>query len=143
MKPIQTLYLLAGEDGFRLLHSSAKGLTELSDAKAADFPDVAHEFSSERRRSHTADVQFSGDGSKSDTEIERPRLARHAVQALAAAWEKGGHDRMVISAGPKMLGAVREALPKHLADHVGAELHKDLMKVAVHDLPAHFKDLPL
>lgn len=142
MKTIPTLYLLAGEDGFRLLHDSGKGLAELSQAKADDFPDVAHEFSSERGRSHTSGVQFTGDG-KSDAGIERPRLASHAVAALAAEWAKGAHDRMVISAGPKMLGALRDAMPKPLQEKIAAELHKDLMKVAAHDLPSHFNDLPL
>lgn len=143
MKTIPTLYLLAGEDGFRLLHDAGKGLAELSQAKADDFPDVAHDFSSERGRSHTAGVQFTGDGGKSDAEIERPRLAQHAVAALAAEWDKGAHDRMVISAGPKMLGALRDAMPKQVQEKIAAELHKDLMKVAAHDLPSHFKDLPL
>lgn len=143
MKTIPTLYLLAGEDGFRLLHDSGKGFAELSQAKADDFPDVAHEFSSELGQGHTAGVQFSGDGGKSDAEIERPRLAKHAVAALAAEWAKGGHDRMVISAGPKMLGALRDAMPKQVQEKIAAELHKDLMKVAAHDLPSHFKDLPL
>lgn len=138
MKMIPTLYLLAGEDGFRLLHSSAAGLSELSRAAADDFPDVAHDFATERGRNHAAGVQFSGDGGKSDAEIERPRLAHHATLALAAAWARGGHDCIVISAGPKMLGALREALPKQLADKVARELNKDLMKVAVHDLPGHF-----
>ncbi len=144
MKPIPTLYLLAGEDGFRLLHGSASGMAELSQAEAADFPDVEHDFGSERGRNHAAGIQFGNDGGKTDAEIERPRLAHHAVQALAVEWAKGGYARMVISAGPKMLGALREALPKQLQDSVAAELHKDLMKVAAHDLPEHFKGaLPL
>lgn len=143
MKMIPTLYLLAGEVGFRLLHDSANGLAELSQAKADDFPDVAHDFSSERGRNHVVGAQFSNSGGKSDAEIERPRLAHHAALALAAVWDKGGYERIVISAGPKMLGALRGAMPKQVAENVAVELHKDLMKVAAHDLPAHFKDLPL
>jgi len=144
MKTIPTLYLLAGEAGFRLLHSSASGLAELSTKTASDFPDVAHDFASERGRNHAMGVQFGNEGGKSDIEIERPRLAAHAADALAAEWAKGGYDRIVISAGPKMLGALRPALPKPVAAVIVAELHKDLMKVAAHDLPAHFKDaLPL
>lgn len=140
MKTIPTLYLLAGEAGFRLLHSSASGMTESSTRTASDYPDVSHGFASERGRNHASGVQFGNDGGKTDDEIERPRLANHAVESLAAEWAKGGYDRIVISAGPKMLGALRDAMPKQLADVIVAELHKDLMKVAAHDLPAHFKD---
>ena len=140
MKTIPTLYLLAGEAGFRLLHSTASGLAELSTKTASDYPDVSHSFASERGRNHASGVQFGNDGGKTDIEIERPRLATHAADALAAEWAKGGYDRIVISAGPKMLGALRDALPKQVADVIVAELHKDLMKIAAHDLPSHFKD---
>lgn len=144
MTPNPTLYLLASEDGFRLLHGSGPGLADLSQAKASDFPDVAHSFGDERGRNHAAGIQFGNDGDRTDAEIERPRLAAHAVKALAVEWAKGDHKRIVISAGPKMLGALRAALPKQLAGSVAAELHKDLMKVAAHDLPEHFKkDVPL
>jgi len=138
MKTIPTLYMLAGEDGFRLLHDAGKGLAELLQAKADDFPDVAHDPGGERGRGHAAGVQFGGEG-KSEAEIERPRLAKHAVAALAVEWGKGGYDGMVISAGPKMLGALRDAMPKSLQEKIAAELHKDLMKVSVHDLPSHLK----
>lgn len=144
MKPIPTLYLLAGQNGFRLLHGAASGLAELSQAESADFPDVEHDFGSERGRNHAAGIPFGNEGGKTEAEIERPRLAHHAAQALAVEWAKGGYERIVISAGPKMLGALREALPKHLQGAVAAELHKDLLKVAAHDLPEHFKGaLPL
>ena len=139
MTPNPTLYLLASEDGFRLLHGAGPGLADLSQAKASDFPDVAHSFTGERGRNHASGIQFGNDGGKTDVEIERPRLAAHAVKALAVEWAKGNHQRIVISAGPKMLGALRAAMPAHLVASVAAELHKDLMKVAAHDLPEHFK----
>lgn len=62
----------------------------------------------------------------------------HIVDALAAEWASAKHDRIVIAAGPKLLGEVRAHLPKALQAHVAAELHKDLAKIPLHDLPSHF-----
>ena len=60
------------------------------------------------------------------------------MDALAAEWASAKHDRIVIAAGPKLLGEVRAHLPKALQAHVAAELHKDLAKIPLHDLPPHF-----
>jgi protein required for attachment to host cells len=60
------------------------------------------------------------------------------VDALAAEWATAKHDRIVIAAGPKLLGDLRAHLPKTLHTHVAAELHKDLAKTPLHDLPPHF-----
>jgi protein required for attachment to host cells len=57
---------------------------------------------------------------------------------LAAEWAKGGYDRIVLVAGPKMLGEIRQDLPRALHAHIAAELHKDLVKIPLHDLPGHF-----
>ena len=93
---------------------------------------------------HDADGQgqflFDVTDGQSEADIRRPRLAGHAAAALAAEWGKGGYDRIVISAGPKLLGALRKAMPEALQPHIGAELHKDLVKLSVRDLPDHLKD---
>ena len=68
----------------------------------------------------------------------REHLAKHAAKMLAAEWAKGSYDRIVLAAGPKMLGEIRHDLPKGLHDHIAAELHKDLVKTSLHDLPSHF-----
>jgi protein required for attachment to host cells len=60
------------------------------------------------------------------------------VDSLAAEWATAKHDRIVIAAGPKLLGDLRAHLPKTLHAHVAAELHKDLVKIPLHDLPPHF-----
>jgi protein required for attachment to host cells len=80
-------------------------------------------------------------GSANKVEEERLRFARHIVAALQAEWNKSTHDRIIVAAGPKLLGALREAMPKALHAHVTAEVHKDLMKIPVHELPSHFKEV--
>jgi protein required for attachment to host cells len=134
MKPLRILYLIASEDGFRLLQSHTP-----------DFADVHYTYPSEPSRSHTGPhgASFDVSGSASKVEQERLRLARHVVAALQVEWAKGTHDRIILAAGPKMLGALREAMPKALHAHVAAEVHKDLMKIPAHDLLAHFKEVTL
>ena len=122
MKPLVSLFLLVDDENYRLLHTHGTGLAE-----------ITH---------HPAELTEAGvihvKGHSPREVIERHDLARHVSHILAAEWAKGDYDRIVLSAGPKMLGALRAALPKALHSHIAVELHKDLMKVPAHDLPSHF-----
>ena len=142
MKQLQTLYLLAAEREFRLLHADGAALSEVLHRRAADFPDDRVGFAHDAGRGHAHGVSFGNSDSAGQEAEARRRLARHAVQALGGEWAKGAHDRIVLVAGPKMLGHLRDALPKGLAGHVAAELPKDLVQAAIHDLPAHFRAVP-
>lgn len=136
MKPIATLYCIADEAGFRLVRGKGTEMDEVLNASAEAFDDVEYEFAKGgRNRSGAASF---GHETKSEAEVERPRLAKHVIRALEAEWSKGSADRIVIAAGPKMLGALRDALPGALKAHVAAELHKDLSGVPVHALADHF-----
>ena len=127
MKTISYLYLLAADQNYRLVRTQGEGLAEITHGKAEEASD---------------DVRHK-DGHSTKEELDHADFARLAVAALAAEWARGGHDRIVIAAGPKTLGLIREALPKALLPHVAAELHKDLVKVPLHDLASHFGDVPV
>ena len=136
MKPVVTLYCIADEAGFRLVRAKGAEMEELLNASAEAFDDVEYEFAKGGR--NRAGAASFGHDTKSAAEIERPRLARHVVRALEAEWSRGSADRIVLVAGPKMLGALRDALPGALKAHVAAELAKDLSAVPVHALAEHF-----
>ena len=121
MKPLVTLYLLADDVDYRLLRTADQGLSEIPHT-SAELTDAGV-------------TQVLGHTAKEV--IERGDLAKHAARVLAREWSKGDYDRIVISAGPKMLGALRDAMPKALHGHIATELHKDLMNVAAHDLNGH------
>ena len=143
MKSVSTLYCIADEAGFRLLRGAGSEMRELSAVTAASLGDVDHQFSGSGRNRHGGGTSF-GHETKSEAEIERPRLARHVVRALQAEWDKGQADRIVLAAGPKMLGALRDVLPKALAGHIVAELSKDLSDVPAHALAEHLRgQIPL
>lgn len=139
MKPIMTLYCIADETGFRILRGAGKEVEELLRASAEAFDDVEYEFSKGGRNRSGAGATSFGHDSKSAAEIERPRLAKHVVRALEAEWSKGSADRIVLAAGPKMLGALREAMPAKLVAHIVAELAKDLSDVPAHALHTHLQ----
>lgn len=124
MKKLRSLYLLASDEGFRLVHTHDPDLAEIAPGNDAHGIAVSE-----------------GSGSDAKVEQERARLAHHAVEALQKVWAKGTHDRIILAAGPKTLGHLRHAMPKALQAHVVAELHKDLMKTQVHDLSSHFKEV--
>lgn len=142
MKARQTLYLLAADQDFRLLRGSRSVFAELVHRRAAEFPDVENAFNSELNRSHATGVSFGITDRGPQEAEERRRFARHALAALEAEWAKGQDDQIVLAAGPKMLGVLRDLMPKALAGKVVADLAKDLLRVPVHDLPGHFDDLP-
>lgn len=141
MKPVITLYCIADEAGFRLLRGKGAEIEELLNAGAEAFDDVEYEFSKGGRNRAGAGATSFGHDTKSAAEIERPRLAKHVIRALEAEWAKASADRIVVAAGPKMLGALRDAMPAPLAGHVAAELAKDLSDVPAHALYDHLQDL--
>jgi protein required for attachment to host cells len=135
MKAADTLYCIADERGFRLLRGNAGKLEPIHAAGADDFADWSH-AESEPGRNRSGGINF-GNGGGDAAEIERPRLAKHIVAALEEEWKKGGAGRIVLAAGPKMLGALRKAMPKHLMQEITAEFDKDLSDVSENELLDH------
>ena len=80
-----------------------------------------------------------GDEPSDREDLERAAMARHAVEAVERFWSAAKADALVIAAGPKMLGALRDALPKALAGKVKAEFHKDLLKIPESELAQHLE----
>jgi len=123
MKPIITLYLLVNDEDYRMVHTHGEGLAEVSHSKA--------------QLSAAGVTHVQGHSPKEGA--VRSNLAKLATMMLEAEWSKGTYDRIVLAAGPKMLGEIRHNLSKALHDHIATEMHKDLVKTPLHDLPSHFK----
>jgi protein required for attachment to host cells len=138
MKARQYLYLIASDQEFRLLRGQATDLGELAHRRAGDFPDVKDRFPSEPSRGHSGTVSYGVNDRGTHEAEERRRLARHVVAALEAEWAKAHYDGILLAAGPKMLGTLRDAMPKALAGQVVAKLAKTLTDIPAHALPDHF-----
>lgn len=143
MKKLRSLYLIASEAEFRLVQTHEPDLLEITHKASTNFSDVAYSYPSEQSHNHGGPGApgFNTGAPANRVEQERIRFARHIVAALEAEWAKGTHDRIIICAGPKMLGELRDVLSKDLLPHIAKELHKDLMKVPMHQLAAHFVEV--
>lgn len=135
MKAADTLYCIADDRSFRLLRGNGGQMEPIHAAGSDDFADVSHALT-DPGRNRSGGISF-GHETASPDEIERPRLAKHIVTALEAEWRKGGAGRIVLVAGPKMLGALRKAMPKALAAEIAQEIDKDLSDIPDHALAAH------
>lgn len=74
-------------------------------------------------------------------ELKR-KFAGLIVEKLEAALALHAFDRLVLVAPPAMLGDLRHALPNPLVERVAAEIDKDLVKVADHEMRAHLAMVP-
>ncbi len=137
MKAADTLYCIADDRSFRLLRGNGPRMEPIHAAGADDFADVSHALT-DPGRNRSGGISF-GHETGSASEIERPRLAKHIVAALEAEWRKGGAGRIVLVAGPKMLGVLRQAMPKALAAEIAREIDKDLSDIPDHDLAEHLE----
>lgn len=142
MKQIRTLVLLASEGEAKILENAGrgKGLKEVCAMRAADFPDVDQGFT-EAPGHQTAAPGMGGHAftpRESEREARRTTFAGIILEGLEQVWAKGGHDRMIVAASPRLLGELRQRMPKAMAEKVAADLPKDLVKIALIDLPRHF-----
>ena len=143
MKPIVTLIVLAAEKELRLLRhaGTGKGLDEVVHRHAGGYPDTDVEYTGGPGRSHAAGAQFGHGDSHAEQDEERLRFAAHIVEEMSREWAGGTYDRILLAAGPRLLGVLRDRLPAALRPQVMAELDKDLVKVPIIDLPGHLDDV--
>lgn len=140
MRAKRTLILLANEKAARFLVNDGvgHGLSELSAFAASDFDDTDTRFSDRPGRQNAAPgmARHGFEPHTPERDQERMAFIAHVVERTAAAWTDG-FDRLVVVAAPRMLGALRQALPDDLKAAVVAELDKDLLKTPILDLPGH------
>ena len=79
-----------------------------------------------RRFGGTAGHHHGVDGERSTERQEMANFAREVAQNIEAARVAHEFDRLVIVAGPRMLGLLREELPQSCRDMLAAEVGKDL-----------------
>jgi protein required for attachment to host cells len=64
-------------------------------------------------------------------------FAQEVAAVLENARQRNEFQHLVVVAPPKALGDLRAGFSDALHDRVTAELHKDLTKIPIHDLPSH------
>jgi len=144
MKPVRTLVLVADDETARFLVNEGvgKGLRQVAQltADSLDTERFRYADTPGRERAAPGMARHGMEPRSSEERQAREAFADLVVRELQGAWDTGAHDRIVIAAAPRMLGALRDRLGG-LAPHVAASLDKDLVKVPLSDLPRHFSDV--
>ncbi|MEX5727094.1 protein required for attachment to host cells [Rhodovulum iodosum] len=145
MKPVQTLVLIANEKEVRLLANAGvgKGLRELSHFDRMRDPSMHPRYSDAPGRSQASPgaARHGYERTSSEREQSREAFADLALKITADEWAHGLYNRLVITAPPEMLGALRAAMSVQLSQALVADMNKDLIKVATADLPRHFEEV--
>ena len=147
MQPTRTWVLIADAAHARAYLSTWPGakLEPVAGFELAESIPYARDLSNHKPGSSQPSVGSAHHtvGPVSDPRRDAKRnFAVRVAEALEAEHRKGAFDRLVIACPPTMLGDLRAALAKSVAQHVVAELHKDLVKVPEHDLLSHFSEVP-
>ena len=143
MKPTRTLFLLASEKDLRFLENDGpgKGLYQIDDDKiAADLP-AAYSDREGLEQAAPGEAVSGFEPHTAIADITRDAAARDAIAHLEKIWSTGRFDRIILTAEPQLLGDLRKHLPKALKPAVMAEMHKDLVRTPLDDLPKHFADV--
>lgn len=77
---------------------------------------------------------------ESPSEHAHAGWARHLAGTLKNGHESGKCSSIILVAGPKFLGLLREALDKETVKHVTASLDKDLAHMNEAEVTEHLKD---
>ena len=146
MKSVTTMIVIADDKVARFLLNEGvgKGLREVADMAASQFPEDTREFSDRPGRSTAGAGGAARHGVDAQTGLEqqhRSRFAAHVLQALDQAWTQCAPDRMILAAPPKMLGELRARLQGRPKAALMADVPKDLVNVPLPKMAAHFADL--
>ena len=142
MKPIVTWVLLANAGMARVVanHGPGKGLVPM--AGKTWHADEPVEYSDQPGTEKTGNTPGSVSLSTGDPkDLAETVFSVHVASELAASAQKGEFDRLIVSAGPSMLGKLRAAIPQGVKDKVTAEVDKDLTHIKVEDLASHLQDV--
>lgn len=143
MKPVKTLVLVANDREARLLENEGvgKGLRQLGQVNRDAALDSGEGHGDQRGRSQAAPgmARHGMEPATDEEAVTRARFATALAEMVAGDLTLGGHDRLIVCAPPKMLGALRDALPHEATAKLAADLPKDLVHTPLADLPKHFE----
>ncbi len=142
----KTWILIADGGHARILETSGHGhaLSQVHDMTfSTDLP-PSRELGTDRpaRTHESMGPTRHAVGEKTDPHRELKRtFAQETVARLEAGLVSKAFSRLVIVAPPITLGDLRHAMSKALADHIAAEVAKDLVKVPNDQIRSHLKDV--
>jgi protein required for attachment to host cells len=145
MKPIVTWIVAADGGRVRVFENRGPGKGMLP-VKGLNFEDAhlkGHEINADRA-GRTSSAQGQGSAMTPPTdpvEQQEAAFARMVADVLKTRYQNGAFTRLIIAADPAALGNLRSALCEQVDRTVMAELHKDLTKIPLAEMPRHFEGL--
>ena len=139
MKPLVTWALIANSGTAHVVanHGPAKGFETVGLTwKAAPPVEYADKPGIEKSGSMHGQVNLTNGDPKDAAETAFATLVAAKLTAHA---QKDSFDRLIVAAGPSMLGKLRAAIPPNVAEMILGELDKDLTHVGIQDLAGHLK----
>lgn len=136
MKPVVTWIVLANARTARIVQNKGPGKgviptkePVLQAPDPVEFSDDSGVFQNSADHSHLA-------GDRTDPKrLSETAFARMILERLTEASVQGDFDRLVLVAGPHMLGTLRAEMPEGLRDVVTSEVDRDLTNMTLDDLP--------
>jgi protein required for attachment to host cells len=139
MKAIKTMIVLANSRMARLLINSGPGSGLIPAGGETLHADPPRLYTDRAGAVHNRVGPRVSAVEQSDSKaLAEAEFASKVSGFLETSFEKGEFKRLIVAAGPHMLGKIREALPEKVAKVVSAEVDKDLTRVPVKELPKHF-----
>ena len=144
MKPVNTLVLLANDSHARFLenHGVGKGLAEVEAMKKSILPDGEIHYSDRRGRTAapSGGRRHAVEPHTSEHDQMLDAFATSVLAETEVIWNARNYQRFVLAASPKMLGTLRDRLPRPLSDALSFDLDKDFLKLGERELVEHFSD---
>lgn len=139
MKPLVTWVLIANSGMAHVVanHGPGKGFETLALNWVAAAPvEYADKPGVEKIGQMHGNVNLTAGDPKAAAETAFAALLATKLKEYA---QKGRFDRLIITAGPRMLGKLRAAISPNVAEKISAELDKDLTHIAIEDLAGHLQ----
>jgi len=142
MKGIKTWVILANAETARLFLNSGSGKGLIPAGCAELHAEPPREYADRAGAVHSRVGPGVSAVEQSDPkDLAESEFAEILCDYLQTRFEEDAFERLVIVAGPHMLGKLRHAMPQGLAKAVVAEVDKDLTRIPIKDLPHHLQDV--
>ena len=143
MKPVKTFVILADDRQARFLVNEGvgMGLHQIGHLEGGDREEIAPGFAQRRGRGQAMGetARHAMEPRTSEEDLRREVFAAKVTGQAVALWVAVGYDRLVLAAPARMLAELRARLPGPMTDKITVALAKDLLHVALEDLPDHFE----
>ena len=139
----KTTYVLIADGARARLFVVEEGTADLKPALGQEFIGTnlpSREIGSDRPGRSFDSAGFGRHAMEPPTDPHRHAervFAQEVAAVLEDARRRNEFQHLVVVAPPKALGDLRAGFSDALRDRVTAELHKDLTKIPIHDLPSH------